>query len=34
MVPESSLRTGRNRVELFELRRAGPRVTLVRLGTA
>jgi hypothetical protein len=34
MVPESSFRTGRNRVELFELRRAGAKVKLRRLGTA
>jgi hypothetical protein len=34
MVPESSFHTGRNRVELFELRRAGTRVKLRRLGTA
>jgi hypothetical protein len=34
MAPESSFRTGRNRVELFELRRAGTRVKLRRLGTA
>jgi hypothetical protein len=34
MVPESSFHTGRNRVELFELREAGARVTLRSLGTA
>jgi hypothetical protein len=34
MVPESSLRAGRDRVELFELRRAGTEVKLRRLGTA
>jgi hypothetical protein len=34
MVPGSSFRTGRNRVELFELRRAGAKVKLRRLGTA
>jgi hypothetical protein len=34
MVPESRFHTGRNRVELFELRRAGTRVKLRRLGTA
>jgi hypothetical protein len=33
-VPESSFHTGRNRVELFELREAGARVTLRSLGTA
>jgi hypothetical protein len=34
MVPESSFRTGRNSVELFEPRRAGTKVKLRRLGTA
>jgi hypothetical protein len=34
IVPESSFRTGRNRVELFELRDAGAEVTLRSLGTA
>jgi hypothetical protein len=34
MVPESSFRTGRNRVELFEVRRARRDITLRRLGTA
>ena len=34
MVPESSFHTGRNRVELFELRNAGGERTLVSLGTA
>ena len=34
MVPESSFHTGRNRVELFELRDAGARLTLRSLGTA
>jgi hypothetical protein len=34
MVPESSFRTGRNHVELFELRRVGAQVTLRRLGAA
>ena len=34
MVPESSFRTGRNGVELFELGGAGAKVKLTRLGTA
>jgi hypothetical protein len=34
MVPESSFHEGRNRVELFELRSAGTKVELRRLGTA
>jgi hypothetical protein len=34
IVPESSFRAGRNRVELFELRRVGATVGLTRLGTA
>jgi hypothetical protein len=34
MVPESSFRTGRNHVELFELRSVGTQVTLRRLGAA
>jgi Sulfatase len=34
MVPESSFHTGRNRVELFEVRDAGANVTLRSLGTA
>jgi hypothetical protein len=34
MVPEASFRTGRNRVELFEVLRAGTEVRLRRLSTA
>ena len=34
MVPESSFHTGANRVELFEVRDAGARLTLRSLGTA
>jgi hypothetical protein len=34
MVPESSFHTGRNRVDLFEVRGTGPKPTLRSLGTA